>query len=271
MLEKRYYWLKLKKDFFKRHDIVLVEAMPNGKDYILFYLKLLLESIEHEGELRFNDTIPYNEQMLAVITNTNVDMVKAAMKVFIGLKMVEMLDDGTIFMTETEKMIGSECSSANRVRDYREKKQALQCNNDVTKCNIDIKKETDTETNTDTETETNTDKNLMEETKEGTHTHKPNIKSNRFVKPTLEEVNTYIQENSYTFSAEQFFAYYESTGWMIGKSPMKNWKAACLTWQTRQDECGGRKKSESKMEILSRMLKDAKDDESRNNSDNNSN
>ena len=111
----------------------------------------------------------------------------------------------------------------------------------------------------------------MEETKEGTHTHKPNIKSNRFVKPTLEEVNTYIQENSYTFSAEQFFAYYESTGWMIGKSPMKNWKAACLTWQTRQDECGGRKKSESKMEILSRMLKDAKDDESRNNSDNNSN
>ena len=147
MLEKRYYWLKLKKDFFKRHDIVLVEAMPNGKDYILFYLKLLLESIEHEGELRFNDTIPYNEQMLAVITNTNVDMVKAAMKVFIGLKMVEMLDDGTIFMTETEKMIGSECSSANRVRDYREKKQALQCNNDVTKCNIDIKKETDTETN----------------------------------------------------------------------------------------------------------------------------
>ena len=81
---KKFYWLKLKRDFFKRHDIRIIEEMPNGKDYVLFYLKLLLESIDHEGSLRFSDTIPYNEQMLAVITNTNIDIVKAAMKL-IGL------------------------------------------------------------------------------------------------------------------------------------------------------------------------------------------
>ena len=67
--------------------------MPNGKDYILFYLKLLLESIDHEGELRFSETIPYNEQMLSVITDTNVDIVKSAMKVFIELNMIEIFDD----------------------------------------------------------------------------------------------------------------------------------------------------------------------------------
>ena len=59
---KRFYWLKLEKDFFKRHDIRIVEAMPNGKDYIIFYLKLLCESTSHEGYLRFSETIPYNEE-----------------------------------------------------------------------------------------------------------------------------------------------------------------------------------------------------------------
>lgn len=67
---KTFYWLKLKRDFFKRHDIQIIESMPNGKDYILFYLKLLCESVDHEGNLRFSDQIPYNEQMLSTITNT---------------------------------------------------------------------------------------------------------------------------------------------------------------------------------------------------------
>jgi len=70
--EKRYYWLKLKRDFFKRHDIQIIESVPNGKDYVLFYLKLLAESIDHEGLLRFNDLIPYSEQMLSTITNSTL-------------------------------------------------------------------------------------------------------------------------------------------------------------------------------------------------------
>lgn len=141
---KKYYWLKLKRDFFKRHDIRIIEEMPNGKDYILFYLKLLLESIDHEGSLRFSDTIPYNEQMLAVITNTNVDIVKSAMKMFIELHMIDVLDDQTIFMNEVDKYIGSESSSAERVRKHRERKM-LQCNTDETNCNIEIEKEKETE------------------------------------------------------------------------------------------------------------------------------
>ena len=103
---KKFYWLKLKRDFFKRHDIRIIEEMPNGKDYVLFYLKLLLESIDHEGSLRFSDTIPYNEQMLSVITNTNVDIVRSAMKLFIELHLIDVLEDQTIYMGEIEKMIG---------------------------------------------------------------------------------------------------------------------------------------------------------------------
>lgn len=134
---KKFYWLKLKRDFFKRHDIRIIEEMPNGKDYVLFYLKLLLESIDHEGTLRFSDTIPYNEQMLSVITNTNVDIVRSAMKLFIELHLIEIFDDQTIYMGEIEKMIGSESESAGRVRRFRENQKALQCNANVQKCNIE--------------------------------------------------------------------------------------------------------------------------------------
>ena len=137
MTEKKYYWLKLKRDFFKRHDIRIIEEMPNGKDYILFYLKMLLESIDHEGALRFSETIPYNEQMLSVITNTNIDIVRAAMKIFIELQMIEMCDDSTIYMSEVQKLIGSETAGAARVRKHRETQKALQCNVAVTKCNTE--------------------------------------------------------------------------------------------------------------------------------------
>lgn len=132
MSEKRYYWLKLHKDFFKRHEIRIIESMPNGKDYILFYLKLLVESVTHEGNLRFSDAIPYNEEMLATITNTNVDVVKSAMQIFIELKMIEVLDDQTVYMTDVQNMIGSEASSTIRSRRCREKQKALQCNEDAT-------------------------------------------------------------------------------------------------------------------------------------------
>lgn len=132
MAEKRYYWLKLHKDFFKRHEIRIIEDMPNGKDYILFYLKLLVESVTHEGALRFSDAIPYNEQMLATITNTNVDIVKAAMQIFIELHMIELLDDQTIFMAEVAEMIGSEAASTIRSRKCRDKQKTLQGNNDAT-------------------------------------------------------------------------------------------------------------------------------------------
>lgn len=123
--DKRYYWLKLKRDFFKRHDIKIVESLPNGKEYILFYLKLLCESVDHDGSLRFSDKIPYSEEMLATITNTNVDIVRSAVKLFSQLDMIEVLDDGTYFMNQVEDMIGSETYWAEKKREQRQKGNTL--------------------------------------------------------------------------------------------------------------------------------------------------
>ena len=137
---RKYYWLKLDRNFFKRHDIKVVEAMPNGKDYVLFYLKLLLESIDHEGKLRFSETIPYDEKMLSVVTDTNIDVVRSAVKVFKELGLMNLYDDLTIFMTETQKLIGSETGWAILKREKRDNDGKLSHKLPI---DIDIDKELD--------------------------------------------------------------------------------------------------------------------------------
>ena len=141
----KYYWLKLKRDFFKRHDIRIIEEMPNGKDYILFYLKLLLESVDHEGSLRFSDTIPYNEQMLSVVTNTNIDIVRSAMNLFLELNMMSIYDDQTIYMNEVDKLIGSETRWAEKKRLQRAKGDNVPQLSQVCPTEIETEEEIETE------------------------------------------------------------------------------------------------------------------------------
>lgn len=68
--------------------------------------------------------------------------------------------------------------------------------------------------------------------KEISDTNVSNIKkAKRFVKPTVEQIDEYVKQNGYHIDAEAFFNYYESKGWVVGKSPMKNWQAAVRTWE----------------------------------------
>lgn len=274
MAEKKYYWIKLKRDFFKRHDIKIVEAMTNGKDYILFYLKLLLESIDHEGELRFNDTIPYNEQMLSVITGTNVDIVKAAMKTFISLGMIEMFDDGTIFMTESEKMIGSESASAHRMRESRKRLKELHnntvpshCDTSVRNCYTEIEKEKDTEQEIEQDQE-----------RVGAPQAEPSLppglkpkKSARFIPPTLEEVRAFIAEINSPVDAEVFIDYYTSNGWKVGKTAMKDWRSTVRNWTRREkgNSTAPKQSGSSKNDLLKRLYEEARADDKRGNGQNN--
>lgn len=195
--------------------------MPNGKDYILFYLKLLLESVNHEGHLRFSETIPYNEQMLSVITNTNIDNVRSAMKVLIELKMIEVLEDSTIYMAEVLKMTGSETASAERMRRSRQNQKNLAECNDVTQSRH-IVQNCCTEIEKEIEIEEDKDIDIIK-------SDKPTRK--KFIPPTLEEVQAYCVERNNTVDAERFINHYTSNGWLVGKNKMKDWKAAVRTWE----------------------------------------
>lgn len=64
----------------------------------------------------------------------------------------------------------------------------------------------------------------------------PKKKSSRFIKPSVEEVDAYVKEKGYHIDAQKFVNYYESKGWVVGKSPMKDWKAACRNWENTWKE-----------------------------------
>ena len=70
----------------------------------------------------------------------------------------------------------------------------------------------------------------------------PTTKKERFVKPTLEEVEAYIAEKGYCVNAQQFIDYYTSNGWKVGRNPMKDWKAAVRTWETKERRQYGKNK-----------------------------
>ena len=61
-------------------------------------------------------------------------------------------------------------------------------------------------------------------------------KSNTFIPPTIDEVSEYVKEKGFHFDAEAFVNFYESKGWFIGKNKMKDWKAACRTWERKRKD-----------------------------------
>lgn len=246
MADKKYYWLRLKRDFFKRHDIQIVENMSNGKDYILFYLKLLCESVDHEGNLRFSDEIPYSAEMLATITNTNVDIVRSAIEIFSKLGMIDILDDGTYFMNEVQKMVGSATqdehtreSTRLRVQKCREKKKLLQLDKpDVedTKRYSNVTCNGELEIELELEKDIYSDIDIKERDRGKPHSHtNDNPKRKVFTPPTVEEVKQYCQERNNNVDAETFVDFYECKGWMVGKNKMKDWKAAVRTWERKDN------------------------------------
>lgn len=131
---KRYYWLKLKEDFFSDDAIEWLEEQ--GKEYCLFYLKLCLKSIRTNGILIRNVgkmLIPYDVEKLAEITKKNTDTVIVAMELMKKIGLVEILDNGALYLSQLETMVGSESGSAARMRKMREKNKVLSlCDKNVT-------------------------------------------------------------------------------------------------------------------------------------------
>ena len=220
---KKFYWLKLKKDFFKRHDIRIIEGTPNGTEICLFYLKLMLESVDHDGKLRFSDKIPYTPEMLSVITWTELDIVEEGIDVLESLDLLSRDKDGTYILPMVVTMIDSASDSdgARRMRRLREQKANNLC--EQTEQSV-------------TDGRTKGDESIEIRDKSIEIRDKRNIKEktpSRFTPPSVEEVRTYCQERGNSVDPEAFVAFYDSKGWKVGNSPMKNWKSAVVTWEKR--------------------------------------
>ena len=121
---KKYYYLKLKENFFDTDEMIILESMPDGHLYSNILLKLYLRSLKNEGRLMFNDRIPFNSTMLAQVTRHNIGVVEKAMSIFKELGLIEILDNGTIFMSDIQSFIGEGSTEADRIREYRKRIEA---------------------------------------------------------------------------------------------------------------------------------------------------
>ena len=118
---KKYYYLKLVDNFYERDEMIILESMPDGYMYSNILLKLYLRSLKNEGKLMFNNRIPYNASMLANVTRFPVAVVEKAIAIFKELGLIEVLDNGAIYMLDIQNFIGKSSTEADRKRLYRSK------------------------------------------------------------------------------------------------------------------------------------------------------
>lgn len=115
----KYYYFRLKEDFFQSGEIIALESEKEGYRYSNFLLKLYCRSLKQEGRLAVNEFVPYNTKMLSDIAGTSERFVKKALLKFEQLGLIEVLDDGVIYMLDIQNFIGKSSDEADRKRDYR--------------------------------------------------------------------------------------------------------------------------------------------------------
>lgn len=115
---KKYYYLKLKEGFFDSEEIRILESMKDGYIYSNILLKLYLRSLRNEGRLMYRNVIPYTPEILATLTGHQVGTVEKALKVFKELELIEILDNGAIYMMDIQNFIGKSSTEADRQRAY---------------------------------------------------------------------------------------------------------------------------------------------------------
>lgn len=182
---KKYYYLKIKEDFFESEDIKLLQSLDEGYLFSDILMKLYLKSLKNNGKLMFKDHIPYNPKMIATVTNHGVAIVEKALKIFREMGLIEVLDNGAIFMLDIQNFIGQSSTEGDRKREYRrridEERKQLLLGGQMS----DIHPP-ETETDTDTEIETDIEQQLEK---------LDTILKNNFEIKDIETIKKYCIEN----------------------------------------------------------------------------
>lgn len=118
---KKYYYIKIKENFYDTDDIRLLQSMDNGYLYSDILMKLYLKSLKHNGKLMFKDHIPFNAKMIATITGHNIAIVEKALGIFVDIGLIEILDNGAIYMLDIQNFIGQSSTEADRKKAYRQR------------------------------------------------------------------------------------------------------------------------------------------------------
>lgn len=241
MSEGKYYWLKLRKDFFQRHDIRILSSMCGGETIVLFYLRLLCESVDHEGRLRFSDTIPYTLDMIGALTGLKTEDAGDAIDILENLGLVVLESDGTYVLPKVKDMIGGQSASPEAIKKRRQRDNAgtrsgqkgdtngtqtgQEGDTSGTKCPERQSKSKSKRKSTEIETETETDKDRKTECDCLTP-----------IPPSITEVNRYCDENGLSIDGEEFVNYFDAVDWTVDGEQVRNWKSLLWSWERHRNE-----------------------------------
>lgn len=213
MAEKRYYWLKLKENYFTNPKIKKLRKIAGGDTYTIIYLKMQLLSVSNKGIIEFEEIESTFEEELALKLDEQLEDVQLTMAYLRSQNLVETNNNKFLFLDACNN-IGSESDSAERVRQFRIRQnevKSLQCNESVT----EVKRSSISISNSISNNNINSN----------------NKEVNKFKVPTIDEVKEYCLERKNNVDPERFIDFYSSKGWLIGKNKMKDWKACVRTWE----------------------------------------
>lgn len=266
---KKYYYIRLKEGFFESNELLLLQSQKDGYIYSDILLKLYLRSLRSEGRLMVNDVIPMDTNMLATVTRHSVLEVKSAIDAFRQLGLIEVLDDGSLYMSNIQSFIGKSSTEGDRKRIAR--------NDALDKCPPELrtkvgqmsdKRPPELEIELEIEKELEIKRELEIGSGEEGFAPIPDFppedppgksgrkREKRFVKPTLDQIRDYIAEKGLHVDAEHFFDHYESNGWKVGRTAMKDWKATLRNWGRKEGKfTGGRLSANGSRDILGDMIR----------------
>lgn len=134
-MPKRYYWLKLKEDFFEQRVIKKLRKIAGGDTYTIIYLKLQLLAMKNEGKLFFEGVEDNFSSEMALELDESEENVSVTLSYLEKNGLMELVSSDEYFLPQVLDVTGSESASTLRSRKSRELKKALQCNTTATQCN----------------------------------------------------------------------------------------------------------------------------------------
>ena len=221
---KVYFWLKVDKKFFDNLFIKRLKHMPGGYTMTVIYIRLMLESLEDDCILYYEGYFDNLVQELALKLDVSEDDINMTVAYFTKCGLIQIDDDGHATLSQAKAMVESETNWAKYKREQRKNSQNLPKLENVQNKKT-ISNSCPTEIEIELEKDIEIEKEIHSSAKSTT------TKRKRFEKPTLSQITQYCLERNNNVNAEQFYDYYESNGWKVGKNSMKDWKACVRTWE----------------------------------------
>lgn len=224
-MSKRYYWLKLKDNFFRGKHVKMLRNIAGGDTYTIIYLKMMLLAIKTDGYIYYDGICETPEEEVALAIDEQPENAKVAINLLIKFGAVEIVGED-YYLPETVTNTGSEGASAERMR----RKRTALVDNKASHCDVEKEKR---------EREEKIQEKIQEKEK-----RESREKEKRFTPPTRDDVINYCAEKGFEIDADRFIDYYAANGWKVGRNPMKSWKAAVNNWHRRDLEQGWQKRKE---------------------------